>query len=291
MSRVSFPLLPNKVFLAVVLIGTAYGQSGLRMFGGLPSRDLALTGSTLRITFANVSASQDWALGVAVDPSGATPQLVMAGASLGPRDEVNNRKLNTLTPLVPAQYSIQPGQVSLDLGSLGASGALVYAIVPTGTEVVCEANGSVVADTRVTNSLLIRSGLLVNRSMVGLSSVIGALTIPPAPPSAAFTTMRDGTVVVSTTEARAHLLSKPFPATMEAAATDRHVFLVIAIGVDGAVNDVKLGSGDAALAAAVTNAVKSWKFTPFLQNGQAIAVKTVASFTATQSGRIISIFP
>jgi protein TonB len=53
------------------------------------------------------------------------------------------------------------------------------------------------------------------------------------------------------------------------------------IGKDGAIKNVMLISGHPMLAPAALEAVKRWKFKPFLQNGQPVDVKTevVVKFT------------
>jgi hypothetical protein len=61
--------------LAILLIGVASGQSGLRMFGGRAHMQLALPAGKLQVAFTNVGPSQDWVLAVAVDPTGGSPEF------------------------------------------------------------------------------------------------------------------------------------------------------------------------------------------------------------------------
>jgi hypothetical protein len=274
-----------------VLLGTAYAQSPIRMFGGLTHTGLTLSGSRLRVSISNTPAGQDWVLGVIVDPLGGPPEMAIAGAALtavGP----NRRKLDKLVSLAPSAYAISSGSVSLNLGLLPYQGALVYAVVPTGTEVVCQMNGSVVVDTQVNNSLLVRTGVLVNQPVMSLASVIHALTTPPAPLAPPYVTRPDGTVLVGSAEASRHVTSKSFPNTVSPSPKpNRHVVFQVTVAADGTVSDVRPLEGDADLAEALSGAVANWKFTPFSPNGQTVPVKMLAAFTASRSGQITCMSP
>jgi protein TonB len=61
------------------------------------------------------------------------------------------------------------------------------------------------------------------------------------------------------------------------------VVLDVEIGKDGAVCDVALISGHPMLAQAAIDAVRSWKYRPYLLNGEPIEVETSAqvNFTLT----------
>jgi TonB family protein len=62
------------------------------------------------------------------------------------------------------------------------------------------------------------------------------------------------------------------------------VALGVRISKDGDVIDVKLVSGEPALAQLAINAVKQWKYKPFLLNGQAVEVETQVLVNFTLAG-------
>jgi protein TonB len=55
------------------------------------------------------------------------------------------------------------------------------------------------------------------------------------------------------------------------------VLLQVLIGTDGVIRDLRVLSGPAILASAAREAVREWKFKPYLQNGR--AVETSANVT------------
>jgi periplasmic protein TonB len=63
-----------------------------------------------------------------------------------------------------------------------------------------------------------------------------------------------------------------YPTQARAARLAGSVSLDVTIGEDGSVRDVKQVSGSPVLAAAATDAVRRWRYSPFLLNGQPLAV-------------------
>ena len=57
-----------------------------------------------------------------------------------------------------------------------------------------------------------------------------------------------------------------------------NVTVQITIAEDGIIRDVKLISGSPALAASASNAVRSWRYSPFLLNGKPVAIQKQITF-------------
>jgi protein TonB len=78
-----------------------------------------------------------------------------------------------------------------------------------------------------------------------------------------------------------HVLEKPvqpsYPMLARQMKVQGAVVLQALIGVDGAIQDLKVLSGPAILASAAQEAVRQWRFKPYLQNG--VAVETEANIT------------
>ena len=74
-----------------------------------------------------------------------------------------------------------------------------------------------------------------------------------------------------------------YPPDARAARIQGSVVMAVVIGKDGNVQEVSLVSGHPMLAPAAIDAVKQWKYRPYLLNGQAVEVDTqiTVNFTLT----------
>jgi protein TonB len=110
---------------------------------------------------------------------------------------------------------------------------------------------------------------------VGLVSSVSAAQ-GSAPPSSADTS-RPLRVRVSQGVAK-KLLTKKVPPEYPAEARHDHiegdVVLKAIIGTDGLVTDLTLESGPPVLGQAAMDAVKKWKYKPYLLNGQPVEIET-----------------
>jgi TonB family protein len=84
--------------------------------------------------------------------------------------------------------------------------------------------------------------------------------------------------VVSSKDLDAYLLQKVEPSGFIKLNQGEDVQLYVGIGKDGAVKDVQVISGDATFAEGAKDAVKQWKFKPFTEHGDPVAVQTVIDF-------------
>ena len=65
-----------------------------------------------------------------------------------------------------------------------------------------------------------------------------------------------------------------YPLLGQHARVQGSVVLQAVIGADGAIENLQVLSGPAILAAAAQQAVRQWRFKPYLQNGQPVETKT-----------------
>jgi periplasmic protein TonB len=107
------------------------------------------------------------------------------------------------------------------------------------------------------------------------STIAGLVTTNAPVPKAATTTLRISQGITQ------GLLIKRVPATYPPSALQLRregtVELLAAISKSGAISNVKVISGDAMLAKAAVDAVKQWKYRPYLLNGEPVSIETQIS--------------
>jgi TonB family protein len=87
---------------------------------------------------------------------------------------------------------------------------------------------------------------------------------------------------VSESNARQHLVKKSepvYPPIAQAARIQGDVIIAVVIGTDGSIASEKVISGPAMLQQAALDALKMWRFTPFLTNGIATQATTTLTFS------------
>jgi TonB family protein len=101
----------------------------------------------------------------------------------------------------------------------------------------------------------------------------------PAPPPASAGVVRVGGNIKQ--PAKVFNVAPVYPASMQAAGLEGVVKLDVLIATDGTVASVRVASAQVhpAFAAAAMSAVKQWKFTPTLLNGQPVEVEMTASIS------------
>jgi len=77
---------------------------------------------------------------------------------------------------------------------------------------------------------------------------------------------------------------KPYPLLAQQMKVQGSVLLQVLIGADGAIRDLRVLSGPAILASAARDAVRQWRFKPYVQNGH--AVETSANVTVNFTIRV-----
>ena len=98
--------------------------------------------------------------------------------------------------------------------------------------------------------------------------------VAPAPPTNAAERVR---MSVDTTQALAKPVDPSYPMLAKQMKVQGAVVLQALIGTDGLIQDLRILSGPSILASAAREAVRQWRFKPYLQNGQ--PVETEAKIT------------
>jgi TonB family protein len=120
-------------------------------------------------------------------------------------------------------------------------------------------------------------GMLVPGGVVG--GVVGGELPPPPPPPAA---PPSGRIRISSGIAESLLIKKTdpvYPPLARAARIAGTVVLQIVISKTGSVENLHLVSGHPLLVQAALDAVKEWRYQPFMLNGEPVEVETTISVT------------
>ena len=80
-----------------------------------------------------------------------------------------------------------------------------------------------------------------------------------------------------------HQVKPEYPPAARAAHIQGMVVLHAIIGKDGAVKQVQVVSGSPMLASAAENAVKQWRYKPYVLNGQPVEVDTTVNVNFTMA--------
>ncbi len=72
-----------------------------------------------------------------------------------------------------------------------------------------------------------------------------------------------------------------YPATAREAKVQGAVVLKVRVGADGVVQNTEVITGAPALGTAAQDAVKQWRFKPFLMNGRPVEVETQVTINFT----------
>jgi TonB family protein len=147
------------------------------------------------------------------------------------------------------------------------------------------------SDGKVTTCL--SSGEAVAEETIGGQHATGLATVavgggPPSAPVQASTTEQQGPkplrVRVSQGVTQGMVISKApptYPPDAKAARIQGSVIIGVIIGKEGNVQSARLVSGHPLLAPAAMDAVKQWKYRPYLLNGQAVEVDTQVTVNFT----------
>ena len=89
-------------------------------------------------------------------------------------------------------------------------------------------------------------------------------------------------VALSESDARALLVQvvpPAYPHTVALNAQKGSVVVAVLLGRDGSVQDAKFMQGSLSFARSAVDAVKQWRFKPYLMNGRPVSVQTVMTLT------------
>jgi len=76
-----------------------------------------------------------------------------------------------------------------------------------------------------------------------------------------------------------HVIYPAFPKSEKLGTGKEEVIVRAVVSAKGSVESVQIVKGDPALASAVANAVRQWRYSPYIANGHAVSVETTTAFT------------
>jgi protein TonB len=115
--------------------------------------------------------------------------------------------------------------------------------------------------------------------VLGVTSAVPVLAKTAVPPPAAPQKAHAAPVVAGGN--LIHDVKPQYPPQARQARIEGTVVLLAVIGKDGSVRDVQVKSGSPLLAQAAIEAVKQWRYKPYLLNGQPVEVDTQITINFT----------
>lgn len=282
-----------KPFTLVVLFSCAlFGQSW-QTFVGKKALDPLPSGIT--ITINHVPPMADWVVAVKGDSS-QPPYLNATSAELGPATSTGRLPVMSMSDLPASFYAISRDSITLDLRDAPGNGFVVYAVVPPGLPITCTIDGSVVLRKTVQDSLMIRSGKVVNESASMLSRAVYRLGHPNTNTAALSGTTADlishrsGVTLATADGLKRHLLSRPSAAELSVANCNcvRTSFVTIDVNESGNVVGIVHvgGDKDPAFQATVSSFVRRFVFNPFVRQDHALKVRAVVVVRVGRNGSV-----
>jgi hypothetical protein len=247
---------------------------------------LSLGSDAVVINLSAVQHLRAWV--VAVRISDSRDSYIFVGRSATP-DPVPVDKPLTFMNIEPSQISIDKGSVFLRTSDMEGS-VLIGVGIPASRRVRIVQDGSTVADTTVTNSLMIRNGTLIAEPLLNWGHAMLRVNSPPTLEAAPapITKARDGTLWVNSEVLLQHFHdSAPlaFPKIVNTCNCTRRAVIVLKIDAYGNITEVRTG-GDTEVAHAAEGIMRQWSFLPIQHEGKPVAVQGVIHVTLAPSGQV-----
>jgi TonB family protein len=271
--------------VGVVFFLSLSGRAGTHSFTWNPPKLPLSVSSDLQVRLIGTSNS-DWILGFrAVDGNEAT---AVAG-EVAVNDKGHYRELLSISDWPLSRFLAGPGVAQFT--ALNAGNYLFYITVPRGTTVHVAQDFTEILTAKVEDSLMVRKGIIVPVPVKGGQTLLIRFASPARMPviqsrETFFTP--DGRVMATPRGLASHLLTLVKPYAQVPPANGVGVTVRVTISESGHVTNVVHVNGQSGYSAAVENAVRQWKFSPFLKNGVRTPVTASVMFFFDPSGEVTS---
>jgi len=205
--------------------------------------------------------------GVVVDPTGA----LVARA--------NVKTVNTDTGMTMAKVTDNTGSYSFSL----PPGTYNVEVEARGFQQLLQENVHVNAGQTVGLNLRLTVGA-ASESLTVTGKQVAAMPPPPPPPVASGVEMPSGPLRISSGTMAGMAISQPAPVYPDEAKSQRVQGVVVLrarIAKDGTVKDLQVVSGPPPLIVSAIDAVRQWKYKPYLLNGEPTDVETTININYT----------
>jgi|GEM_PF-3570974 len=247
----------------------------------------------LHLLLADLPPEVDWIVGVRVDEEKqgklAVGEVRFSGPSAPPRVPI--RHISEIVNWPMDRIKIRPGSIEVSgLSQLGGS-LLVYIAVPSGTEVRIDGPNKPIAFAKVRDGLLVQNGVIIPEEVKGIPTLATRLIAPQRPKNTAELVKVRSQYFATPNVLASHLLAfrKPsYPTNVTASQHERMIKLSIKIDESGQVTEINRLQGEEAFLRSCEEAIREWKFRPFLVDGKPVSVTALVLFIFSESGVVSS---
>jgi hypothetical protein len=284
---VSAPVISDSGSTEASIHGQGPGQTTLTW--NFKQIEVPVAAGQLRVSLSDLYPDTDYILGVrTVEAKEAT--LVVGEVSFsGP--PAPGRVVTGIVDWPRDRIEISPGKVHMSRLSETLGSVLIYLNVPSGTELLVQANERTVLQAAVGGSWVVRNGVSAAEEVIGIRTLVSRLTRSDQSLNTAELVRIRGDHYIATPKGLASnlvSLKRPtFPS--EVAVEDiEGVTLRVTIDHEGVVREISRVSGKEQLLSAVEEAVRDWKFRGFRSGGQPVSVQASIVFFFAKDGKISS---
>jgi len=267
------------LLLSLMMSGVAQSAAPEEHFD-LKKISLNVTDGALQVNLRGVAPTSVWVVAVRVD-STKSPHFAAGRGSLIAAP--HGRQLTGFEPLT-ASTPVSPGSLTFDLAQEQSRAFLFFAVVSAPVKITISTDQTVIANTTVSQSLLMKNGEALSQPVNGFADAFRALRTGKRD-TPAISRMPNGEVFVSKENLRLHLSAADTVPSIGFSDAIRRAFLVVEISTAGRARVLKT-TGDAALGQAAQSSIATWNVTPFQLDGQTVTTRTTLLFGGDVAGQI-----
>jgi hypothetical protein len=273
-------------FLAVLL---AYPQERESFSVGYTHQarfeEVPLKDNSWRVLLRRIPCDSRWVIGARTPRKENSRMAVIEGELTTPPAKLKRG------PMIAGMRNLSKGRIQNSPGLTEVLGPvsdnvalLVYAELPQGTNVSVGCEDRVLLTAPTSPTLLVYRGRILPHPVVGLGTLTQTVNengLAPRAPKGELVRTPDGLYHLTSRGLTSHLITPTMPSYPFGVPTPRNrVFAAPRLGIDeaGNVKSVVRVMGDETLLALCEQAVRDWKFRPFLLDGKPIPVSSAVSF-------------
>jgi len=257
------------VLCLAAIAGHGFGSTGT---GTLHT--ISLPNKTLEVDIAGVAPTASWAVGAIASP-GPDAKVALFKTTIQKSRPMSS--MDGLAELSVDHAAFSPGSCKVSLSATETNSVGVFVHAPAGTEITITVNGKLYASSLLSSSTMIQDGLLKSGTLSSMGEFLLKMHVAEGAAQSDFFT-RNNTLYVSPLFAHGHLASFARPAALATGCCGDRVTVYVELTIDasGSVTNVKSRTQGSANTGALETLLRSWKFEPFVYQGQPSLVHVVA---------------
>ncbi len=259
----------------------------------VPIRTLELTGDVLEVNLNGAGPQSSWHFGAKVKPgAGAGVRFQVAELSTEPRGPQNILRVpSAVVSYTDREISTTAQAIQVWMRAADPNKhTLVYVEAPRPLTLELRADGQLIARAVLEDSLYVTNGrLMPEKVTAGLAFLIMRAVVGAVDEQAGVRRVGPDKYLATPAELRKNLVEfvRPPQYPGRDAPAGSSVSLVITIGPDGHVKEVRAWRGDPRLVEHCRPAVLKWRFTPLKYNGSPVSVETSVFMVLDADGQIL----